>query len=616
MPNRIGDLAQIDSTFRHQDSPEKDANPVVTPRTSVIDLWRQREKSAVEGRNAKNPIASNASVGRSSVSSGSKGYSHNEEKKENFGDEKVNRLVVKPLTPQSTSFLRGQGKVVSPATPSRSPTRGPKTPSSREHASQRHFQPITPDKSETESSPAFDDLRSKWADFGVAKSHCKEGFVESTQKPVILPPSTETTRTSSSQSTMFGDECAFDEPIPEGEDDHDPLQGPSIPHLQHPDVESTGRMDPMRRTKAGWSQPRPSPKRVTHMQVKTRVPDPTPVDTLPRLGKLGQKKHMLEKVKRRSRLAAGRHDIGSVSSGMSEDTNDEGWIPSSNTTNSSAVEPAAQKTAQQGLEAEEPNSVAVKAEEPQPAKNEEPFDFSETKKDSLEVSDKEDIEEARASTVSSPRRETRVYGTPSDIEGQTSAQPVASESLADDEMIILDEELQEPSSSLTHSFDPFGHYRPVSPETLDDDDTLSRSTTSHMVSTVTGYSDSKSRRRRSRPNTMIADEFVINSSSNVEAFQTTLKSLSLQQLANDISEEAATVLGGVDLQKISTDWNEGIAAASRSLTKNMAAASNSLNKFVGINEEPQRTKAPRRFREPSPTELVAIEIEYVEDDED
>lgn len=159
------------------------------------------------------------------------------------------------------------------------------------------------------------------------------------------------------------------------------------------------------------------------------------------------------------------------------------------------------------------------------------------------------------------------------------------------------------------------------------DESVSASTTSHMLSLTTSASDVTSARdsqfgpARSRDSLLdgddiVADRFVSESNTNVDAFAASFQSLSFSQLANDIKEEAGSVLKGVNFQKLSSNWNEGVAAASQSLGE----ATSRLNKFVGKDVFAKVAKAiphptvPDRI--PSPVEEIAIEVEYVEDSDD
>ncbi len=156
------------------------------------------------------------------------------------------------------------------------------------------------------------------------------------------------------------------------------------------------------------------------------------------------------------------------------------------------------------------------------------------------------------------------------------------------------------------------------------DESVSASTTSHVLSTVTSVSDVTSVKEgqfnstRSRDSLMdsddiVTDQFVCQSNADVEAFTASFQSLSLAQFASDLKEEAGTVLKGVDFKKLSNNWNEGVAAASQSL----GAASQTLNKLVRKEVVPKKKHLPLvPDRIPSPVEEIAIEVEYVEDSDD
>lgn len=163
---------------------------------------------------------------------------------------------------------------------------------------------------------------------------------------------------------------------------------------------------------------------------------------------------------------------------------------------------------------------------------------------------------------------------------------------------------------------------PVPSDTFDE--SVSASTTSHMLSTITSLSDATSFKdgqlgsAPSRDSLMdaddiVTDQFVSQSNANVEAFTASFQALSLAQFASDLKEEAGTVLKGVDFKKLSNDWNEGVAAASQSL----GAATQTLNKLVGKDVFPKKkNQALLPDRIPSPVEEIAIEVEYVEDSDD
>ena len=138
------------------------------------------------------------------------------------------------------------------------------------------------------------------------------------------------------------------------------------------------------------------------------------------------------------------------------------------------------------------------------------------------------------------------------------------------------------------------------------------------ASDVTSVKDGHFGTARSRDSLLdgediVADQFVSESNTNVDAFAASFQSLSFAQLANDLKEEAGSVLKGVNFKKLSSDWSEGVAAASQSIGE----ATSKLNKLVGkdvfTKTKPQPT-VPGRI--PSPVEEIAIEVEYVEDSDD
>eukprot|EP00535_Pseudo-nitzschia_heimii_P009745 CAMPEP_0197191668 /NCGR_PEP_ID=MMETSP1423-20130617/23763_1 /TAXON_ID=476441 /ORGANISM="Pseudo-nitzschia heimii, Strain UNC1101" /LENGTH=735 /DNA_ID=CAMNT_0042644367 /DNA_START=18 /DNA_END=2228 /DNA_ORIENTATION=+ len=93
-------------------------------------------------------------------------------------------------------------------------------------------------------------------------------------------------------------------------------------------------------------------------------------------------------------------------------------------------------------------------------------------------------------------------------------------------------------------------------------------------------------------NDMIPDEFVSEKNANVESFRTAYDRTSFEQIANDMREEASSIFGVNIL-------NEGVQTA--------------INKF-GFGDMFQ-TKSPKKLakRSSSPVEEVAIEVEYVAD---
>ena len=115
---------------------------------------------------------------------------------------------------------------------------------------------------------------------------------------------------------------------------------------------------------------------------------------------------------------------------------------------------------------------------------------------------------------------------------------------------------------------------------------------------------------------MVAEEFVSESNSNVQAFQNAYQALSLEQIANDLKEEVAGSMlnvqnldfQNIDFAKLASDLNEG-----------MSAASESLNKLVGGVSDNDGRKSKLRVpdRGGSPIEEgVAIEVEYIEDSDE
>jgi hypothetical protein len=131
-----------------------------------------------------------------------------------------------------------------------------------------------------------------------------------------------------------------------------------------------------------------------------------------------------------------------------------------------------------------------------------------------------------------------------------------------------------------------------------------------LVSEVDSRPD-KGERRRTTPRArsdMIAEEFVAESNSNADAFKTAYQSLSLEQIAHDLKEgvTGTITIPGLDFSKLSRDLNEG-----------MSAATGSLSKLVGKKSISPSRKAQLKIPTPKeafPTEeRVAIEVEYVED---
>lgn len=90
---------------------------------------------------------------------------------------------------------------------------------------------------------------------------------------------------------------------------------------------------------------------------------------------------------------------------------------------------------------------------------------------------------------------------------------------------------------------------------------------------------------------MVPDEFVSEKNANVESFKTAYKRTSFEQIANDMKEET-TSLFGMDI------LNEGIHSA--------------MNK-LGLGDIFQTSPRKAIRRAPSPVEEVAIEVEYIAD---
>jgi hypothetical protein len=102
--------------------------------------------------------------------------------------------------------------------------------------------------------------------------------------------------------------------------------------------------------------------------------------------------------------------------------------------------------------------------------------------------------------------------------------------------------------------------------------------------------------------TMIPDEFVSEKNANVQSFQAAYENMSLEQIANDMKEEASSVLS---MNFLSNDL----------LNKSMYAAGESLNKLVAGEMFKKQQKHRLITRAPSPVEEVAIEVEYIADDD-
>jgi hypothetical protein len=107
---------------------------------------------------------------------------------------------------------------------------------------------------------------------------------------------------------------------------------------------------------------------------------------------------------------------------------------------------------------------------------------------------------------------------------------------------------------------------------------------------------------------MIADEFVAESNSNADAFKIAYQSLSLEQMANDLTEGVAGTLNipGLDFSKLSRDLNKGMSAATESLSKLVGKESRSPSKKGQLKIPTPKANLPTEER-------VAIEVEYVPD---
>ena len=142
---------------------------------------------------------------------------------------------------------------------------------------------------------------------------------------------------------------------------------------------------------------------------------------------------------------------------------------------------------------------------------------------------------------------------------------------------------------------------------------------SHVISTSASEADSRIRvpnsstkenqgRKPIYSKELVTDDFVTESNSNVTAFKSAYKSLSLKQLADDLTEEVAGTMMNVrnlDFKQLASNLNEG-----------MSAASESLSKLVGTEVFPKgKLKVPRRELNPV-EEGIAIEVEYIEDSDD
>ena len=610
-------MVEIDSTYPIDESRRNDDHQDQQKRTSVIDIWRQRERSAATGGVLKSPSVPSKPISRNEAFSGSPRQNHIGKRKENSSD--ANETVTAER--YSSPNIRNHHNIVSPRSSSSKVTHTPikAVNDIRNDEVKPLVAPITPETPTGTTSPAFGDLKSKWANFGKTKVQTREDLAVSPQVHETSASMSESRENESSGRITDPYDSTATEISPQGGRGLD-LSGErnssvsGRPH--HTVLESSRRPNHPRRSVAGWSKPKPSSKVVTKMYVKDRTkanPADAAVESPSRLGRLSQKKQLLEKVRRRNKAAAGRTDLGASQLTTSEDTDDEEQIHSFKGTPRNKYQH--QRAAAQASAAESVSVAPLMTIERGAVKSELPFDCNNVQSDSdhplsqdatlesfSETDTKVSISAAYGSEVLQGSRQCSPKS-----EHSANSRSLAPSSFEEDEMMILDEEQGQRNVAAGPNH-PDGHFRPISPETIEDDST----TTSHMVSTITGFSEANNRHRNILADAIVADQFVVESASNVEAFQTTLKSLSLQQLASDLSEEAGTVLKGVDLQKISNDLNNGFAAASRSLT----AATHSLNKFAGTNERRKKVPLlPRRHRDHSPVEEVAIEVEYVEDDD-
>ncbi|KAL3916083.1 MAG: hypothetical protein SGILL_005340 [Bacillariaceae sp.] len=103
---------------------------------------------------------------------------------------------------------------------------------------------------------------------------------------------------------------------------------------------------------------------------------------------------------------------------------------------------------------------------------------------------------------------------------------------------------------------------------------------------------------------MIPDEFVSEKNASVQSFQSAYESMSLEQIANDMKEEATSALS---MNFLNQEF----------LNKGMYAAGESLNKLVaGMTSEKRQQQHRLIKRAVSPVEEVAIEVEFIADSED
>jgi hypothetical protein len=106
-----------------------------------------------------------------------------------------------------------------------------------------------------------------------------------------------------------------------------------------------------------------------------------------------------------------------------------------------------------------------------------------------------------------------------------------------------------------------------------------------------------------RRSDVVADNFVSASTSNLEALKSAYKAVSLHQIAIDLTEEVSTATS-LNLQKIASELNDGMSAASESLRSS----------FGSPPRSPRKLKIPKSSSEKNCVdEEVAIEVEYLED---
>jgi hypothetical protein len=109
-----------------------------------------------------------------------------------------------------------------------------------------------------------------------------------------------------------------------------------------------------------------------------------------------------------------------------------------------------------------------------------------------------------------------------------------------------------------------------------------------------------------RRSDVVTDNFVSASASNLEALKSAYKAVSLHQIAIDLTEEVSTATN-LNLQKIASELNDGMSAASESIRSSLGSPPRSLRKL----------KIPKSSSERhSVDEEVAIEVEYLEDSDE